>query len=140
MEERHKALAQFGLEVNIPKMKSDLQRYKIDYDQWFFESGPRGLQDRGQGVPQHAAPGVAHVHGAGGVGGDELHHDLPALQGVGAAVPLPLALHGGERAYYDAHGDGLKDVSQEERHAALAKFGLERNIPKMQEWLPASLT
>ena len=37
------------------------------------------------------------------------------------------------RAYYDAHGDGLKDVSQEERHAALAKFGLERNIPKMQE-------
>ncbi len=38
VEERHKALAQFGLEVNIPKMKSDLQRYKIDYDQWFFES------------------------------------------------------------------------------------------------------
>ncbi len=37
------------------------------------------------------------------------------------------------RAYYDAHGDGLKDASQEERHAALAKFGLERNIPKMQE-------
>ena len=26
VEERHKALAQFGLEVNIPKMKSDLQR------------------------------------------------------------------------------------------------------------------
>ncbi len=37
------------------------------------------------------------------------------------------------RAYYDAHGDVLKDASQEERHAALAKFGLERNIPKMQE-------
>ena len=37
------------------------------------------------------------------------------------------------RAYYDVHGEGLKDASQEERHAALAKFGLERNIPKMQE-------
>ena len=36
------------------------------------------------------------------------------------------------QAYYDAHGDGLKDVSKEERHAALAKFGLERNIPRMQ--------
>ena len=35
---RHAALAKFGLERNIPKMKSDLQRYKIEYDQWFFES------------------------------------------------------------------------------------------------------
>ncbi len=37
-EERHAVLAKFGLEINIPKMKTDLQRYKIDYDQWFFES------------------------------------------------------------------------------------------------------
>ena len=36
--QRHAALAEFGLERNIPKMKSDLQRYKIEYDQWFFES------------------------------------------------------------------------------------------------------
>ncbi len=36
--DRHAALAKFGLEINIPKMKSDLQRYKIEYDQWFFES------------------------------------------------------------------------------------------------------
>ena len=36
------------------------------------------------------------------------------------------------QAYYDAHGDGLRDAAKEERHAALAKFGLERNIPKMQ--------
>ena len=35
---RHDALAQFGLSVNIPKMKSDLARYGIQYDQWFFES------------------------------------------------------------------------------------------------------
>ena len=35
---RHAALAKFGLERNIPKMKSDLKRYKIEYDQWFFES------------------------------------------------------------------------------------------------------
>jgi len=36
--ERHEALAQFGLAHNIPKMKEDLKRYKIEYDQWFFES------------------------------------------------------------------------------------------------------
>ena len=36
--ERHEALAKFGLEHNIPKMKSDLERYGIYYDQWFFES------------------------------------------------------------------------------------------------------
>ena len=35
---RHDALARFGLERNIPKMKSDLERYGIHYDQWFFES------------------------------------------------------------------------------------------------------
>ena len=35
---RHDALARFGLDHNIPKMKSDLERYGIHYDQWFFES------------------------------------------------------------------------------------------------------
>jgi len=37
-EERHAAMAGFGLEHNIPKMKSDLERYGIHYDNWFFES------------------------------------------------------------------------------------------------------
>ncbi|MBQ7777895.1 MAG: arginine--tRNA ligase [Oscillibacter sp.] len=36
--ERQNELAQFGLSVNLPKMKTDLQRYKIDYDLWFYES------------------------------------------------------------------------------------------------------
>ena len=38
VQERRRALAAFGLERNIPRMKSDLARYKISYDQWFFES------------------------------------------------------------------------------------------------------
>ena len=32
------AMAQFGLERNIPKMKEDLNKYGIEYDQWFLES------------------------------------------------------------------------------------------------------
>ncbi len=36
--ERHKKIADFGLSVNLPKMKSDLARYGIVYDQWFLES------------------------------------------------------------------------------------------------------
>ena len=32
------ALARFGLAVNIPKMKDDLKKYGIQYDQWFLES------------------------------------------------------------------------------------------------------
>ncbi|USF27874.1 Arginine--tRNA ligase [Firmicutes bacterium ASF500] len=32
------AIAQFGLERNIPKMKADLKKYGIEYDQWFLES------------------------------------------------------------------------------------------------------
>ncbi len=37
-EEWLDAMSQFGLEINIPKMKADLKRYGIEYDQWFFES------------------------------------------------------------------------------------------------------
>ena len=36
--ERQAELAQYGLSVNLPKMKTDLQRYKINYDNWFYES------------------------------------------------------------------------------------------------------
>ena len=36
--ERLEKLAQFGLSVNLPRMKSDLERYKIHYDNWFYES------------------------------------------------------------------------------------------------------
>lgn len=38
VEERHTDMARFGLERNIPKMKSDLERYGIKFDEWFFES------------------------------------------------------------------------------------------------------
>jgi arginyl-tRNA synthetase len=38
VEERHQAMAKFGLEHNLPKMRADLERYKIHYDEWFFES------------------------------------------------------------------------------------------------------
>ena len=37
-EERHQMMAAFGLEKNLPKMKSDLARYGINYDEWFYES------------------------------------------------------------------------------------------------------
>ena len=37
-EERQDKLAQFGLSVNLPRMKTDLERYKIHYDNWFYES------------------------------------------------------------------------------------------------------
>ncbi len=42
--ERQETLAQYGLSVNLPKMKSDLRRYKIEYDNWFYESS---LHDSG---------------------------------------------------------------------------------------------
>ena len=36
--ERHEAMAALGLARNIPRMQSDLRRYGIEYDRWFFES------------------------------------------------------------------------------------------------------
>ena len=38
-QERQAAMARFGLDHNIPRMQSDLLRYGIQYDTWFFESG-----------------------------------------------------------------------------------------------------
>ncbi|MBD9197821.1 MAG: arginine--tRNA ligase, partial [Clostridiales bacterium] len=37
-KERQDTLAQYGLSVNLPRMKADLERYKIHYDNWFYES------------------------------------------------------------------------------------------------------
>jgi arginyl-tRNA synthetase len=37
-QERLDELAQYGLSKNIPQMEKDLRRYKIQYDQWFYES------------------------------------------------------------------------------------------------------
>jgi arginyl-tRNA synthetase len=37
-EERCKALVDFALPKNIEKMKSDLKKYGIEYDEWFLES------------------------------------------------------------------------------------------------------
>ena len=59
-------------------------------------------QDLRQAVAQHAAPGVAHVHGAGGVGGDELHHHLFGLVGPGAAVVGPFRGDVGEDVFKPA--------------------------------------
>ncbi len=42
--ERYDAMSRFGLDINIPKMKSDLKKYHIEYDEWFFESS---LHDSG---------------------------------------------------------------------------------------------
>lgn len=38
VEQRKAELAAFGLAHNLPKMKADLERYKIHYDRWFYES------------------------------------------------------------------------------------------------------
>lgn len=37
-KERHDALVAFGLERNLIKMRADLEKYRIHYDNWFFES------------------------------------------------------------------------------------------------------
>ena len=56
----------------------------------------RPVEHLGERIAQHAAAGVAHVHGARGVRGDELDHILLAVQPVVAAVVAPLLLNGGQ--------------------------------------------
>ena len=103
-------------------------------------------QDGGQGVAQDAAPGVAHVHGAGGVGGDELHHDLLAVEGVGAAVVLALGLHGGHHvvipsfAQAEVQKAGARDLGGGEVAAIQGKVGKQglRDLAGGQLQLPGA--
>ena len=44
-EARRKALVDFALPKNIEKMKSDLKKYRIEFDKWFYESE---LQNNGE--------------------------------------------------------------------------------------------
>jgi arginyl-tRNA synthetase len=37
-EDRLARMSEYGLKINIPNMKNDLARYRITYDQWFYES------------------------------------------------------------------------------------------------------
>lgn len=37
-EERRKALVDYALPKNIAKMKADMKKYRIEYDEWFLES------------------------------------------------------------------------------------------------------
>ena len=37
-EVRKKALVDYALPKNIKKMQADMEKYKIFYDKWFFES------------------------------------------------------------------------------------------------------
>ena len=54
---RLERLAEYGLSVNIPKMKADLRRYGIEYDQWFFESSLHNSGDVAHTVEELGAKG-----------------------------------------------------------------------------------
>ena len=80
----------------------------------------RPVEDSGQTVAQSAAAGVAHVHGAGGVGRDELHIVLCALAVVGAAILLVCAgtqhdagPEGGGKEEVDEAGAGHLDLGED---------------------------
>ncbi len=73
-------------------------------------AGP--IQAGGQTVTQGTAAGVAHVHGAGGVGGNELHVILFAGTNVGAAV-----LGVGDSGAYDAGEPALAQEQVDEAGA-----------------------
>ena len=97
----------------------------------------RPLQDGGHGVPQDAAPGVAHGHGARGVGGDEFHHDPAAFALVHLAVGRTLAadilqhagIPGAPQAEVQEAGSGdLHGVEPAVRQVQLRRQGL-RQLP-----------
>jgi len=70
-------------------------------------AGP--VQHSGQAVAQSAAAGVAHVHGAGGVGRNELHVVLGTLAVVGAAV---LLVGAGTQHHAGPEGGGEEQVDK----------------------------
>ena len=78
----------------------------------------RPVEDGSKAVAQSAAAGVAHVHGAGGVGGNELHVVLGTLAVVGAAVLLI-----GTSAQHHAGPEGLGQEQVDEAGAGHLDLG-----------------
>ena len=106
--QRHEAMAKFGLERNIPKMKSDLLRYGIKYDQWFFESS------------LHESGYVAETV-------DKLTQRGYTYEKDGA---LWLRTSQILREHYAKAGKSQEEIERLDR---LAEYGLSVNIPKMKE-------
>ena len=73
----------------------------------------RSLQNGSQCVTQHAAAGVAHVHWACGVCGNELDHELLTLADIAAAVICALRV-------YKAHNIAVPLVAHAKIHKARA--------------------
>ena len=94
---RHRVLASDDLEVaglQAPGEFLDLVAGIVDIELTpHLRTG--FLQHGGQRIAQHAAAGIAHVHGAGGVGGNKLHHVFLALEHIVAAVVGALVLNAG---------------------------------------------
>ena len=60
----------------------------------------------GQRVAQYAAAGVAHMHGAGGICGNEFHHNLLSRQRLGRTVVCAFRFYGGQNVAVPAVADG----------------------------------
>ena len=92
----------------------------------------RAGEHLGQRVAEHAAARVAHVHGTGGVGGDELDHDLLPLKRVAAAVVRALALHRAEhvavpgRSQAEVYEPGTGSLGAREPAAVQLEVGYQR--------------
>ena len=70
-----------------------------------------GIQNGGEAIAERAAAGVAHVHGARGVGGNKLDHDLAVVAVVASAVCVVLCEHFGQHI-------AVKRGAEEEVHEA----------------------
>ena len=71
------------------------------------------MQDGSQCVTQHAAAGVAHMHGACGVCGNKLHHKLLTLADIAVTVSVALSV-------YKAHNIAVPFIAHAEVHKARA--------------------
>ena len=89
----------------------------------------RPVEDSGQTVAQSAAAGIAHVHGAGGVGRDELHIVLCALAVVGAAILLV-----GAGTQHDAGPEGGGKEEVDEAGAGHLDLGEDAAGPVSGRW------
>ena len=96
-----------------------------------------GIQHAGETIPQRAAPGVAHMHGTGGVGGNIFHHHLFAAAEIGAAELLVLPAHLRDhiavigRGEKEIHKSGTGDLRFVKIGAAQLQMGGQRigNLP-----------
>ena len=131
-EERCKAFVEFGLPYNIARMKRDLERYRIHFDQWFLESSLHQSGYVAETVDLLTQAGLTYEKdGALWLKNTELGADKDEVMrrsnGFYTYYAVDIAYH--RNKFVERHFDRVIDVWGADHHGHAVRFGNTMKAP-----------